>query len=320
MRRRRQVLIHLALFLVTFATTTMAGALFVHGDTVRPLSDGLAYSVPLLLILTCHELGHYVVARRHGVDASLPYFVPIPPQIGLGTFGAFISMRGVTSNRTKLIDIGAAGPLAGMVIAIPVILYGLHLSPVRMLEGIGQQEGNSLLYLLLKYAAKGAWLPDAARRDVILHPTAWAGWAGLLLTMINLLPIWQLDGGHIATAYFGNRYARFARWLHRALPFLGIAVFLWVRGVVAREAGTGPGRAPVTAIAILAALPWLLWFVMVLVMRRLSGGVEHPPVDDDAPLPRSRRILFWIVVAVFVMIFMPVPLRMTLAPGASEGP
>jgi membrane-associated protease RseP (regulator of RpoE activity) len=315
--RRQRYLLHISLFLITFLTTTAAGALYVHGQAmggpsgwraIFPITDGLAYSVPLLLILLSHEFGHFFVARAHGVDASLPFFIPLPPIFILGTMGAVISMRS-SEDRKKLIDIGAAGPLCGLLVAIPVILYGLSLSKVGDMAG-GYQEGNSLLYGLLKLMAKGAWLPDG-RQDVFLHPTAWAGWAGLLVTMINLLPIGQLDGGHIATAYFGNGYQRFARTLHRLLPLGAITVFFWVFYLVRQEmsqSGLGWSRSIALGIAGGAALPWLVWFAMVAVIKRLSGGFDHPPVDDQ-PLPASRRLLFWVMVVVFVGIFMPVPFR-----------
>ncbi len=269
-----------------------------------------------MLILVCHELGHYFVARAHGVDASLPYFIPLPPWLGLGTMGAVIGMRDVTSDRKKLIDIGAAGPLAGIIVAIPVILYGLAQSKVTVITGDGLQEGNSLLYALLKHASKGEWLPQG-RRDVALHPTAWAGWAGLLVTMINLLPIGQLDGGHIATAYFGNRYNRVARALHRALPVMAIGVFAWVMRAVRVEAGARWDWRLGAYIAGNAALFWLVWYVLLTILGRLSGGgLAHPAVDDQ-PLPVSRRALFWLVLVVFVAIFMPVPLRVALGAGVT---
>ena len=178
-RRRPRLVLHAGLLLATFITTTAAGALFVHGqiggdlgwEAILPISDGLSYSVPLMLILLSHELGHYLVARLHGVDASLPYFIPLPPSFGLGTMGAVIGMRNVTADRKKLIDIGAAGPLAGLLVAVPVICYGLAHSPVGPLVAGGQQEGNSILYALLKHLVKGAWLPDG-HHDVFLHPTA----------------------------------------------------------------------------------------------------------------------------------------------------
>jgi membrane-associated protease RseP (regulator of RpoE activity) len=322
--RRPPVLLNLALFLATILTTTATGAIEAHrgreGDwlsLIMPISDGLSYSVPLMLILVCHELGHYLVSRLYGVEASLPYFIPVP--FGLGTLGAVIGMREVTGDRKKLIDIGAAGPLAGLAVAVPVILYGLAHSPVGPLQPGGGQEGNSIAYALLKHASKGAWLPGGGR-DVFLNPTAWAGWAGLLLTMINLLPVGQLDGGHIATAFFGNGYGRFAVRLHRAMPLVAIAVCVWAFHIAHREA-TAMGAAwdprRGLAVGLAATLPWLVWSLMVSVVRRLSGGINHPPVDD-LPLPRSRRALFWIMVAVFVGIFMPVPFRPTYEPPKAD--
>lgn len=320
--RRPRLLLHVGLFLATILTTTAAGSLYVHGqlgggsgwEAILPIKDGLSYSLPLMLILLSHELGHYLVARLHGVDASLPYFIPLPPNFGLGTMGAVIGMRNVTADRKKLIDIGAAGPLAGLIVAVPVILYGLAHSKVGPLVGGGLQEGNSILYAILKHASKGAWLPDG-HHDVFLHPTAWAGWAGLLVTMINLIPIGQLDGGHIATAYFGNGYNRFADRLHRFLPLGALAVFLWVLHLVRIEANGHLDEALVS-IALFAALPWLVWYFLIRIVRRASGDVNHPSVDE-APLPQSRRALFWLMVAVFVLVFMPVPFRVTFAGGAA---
>jgi membrane-associated protease RseP (regulator of RpoE activity) len=280
---------------------------------IRPISDGLSYSVPLMLILLCHEMGHYFAAKAHGVAASLPYFIPLPPLLGLGTMGAVIGMRQVTENRRKLIDIGAAGPLAGLLVAIPVILYGLSLSPVGELHPGGMQEGNSLLYALLKFVSKGALLPDGTR-DVLLHPTAYAGWTGLLITMINLLPIGQLDGGHIATAYFGNGYARFSRRLHQALPIVAVVVFGWVWFVVRREA-QGNQHATLGTLATISmwgATPWVVWWLMVTLVKRSSGSLDHPPVDAR-PLTGSRRGLFWVMVLVFGLLLMPVPMRVSLA-------
>lgn len=315
-----------ALFLLTFLTTTASGAIHKHGaadfpmwqilfpvGAIRPISDGLSYSVPLMLILLCHELGHYFVARAHGVPASLPYFIPLPPVLGFGTMGAVIGMRQVTADRRKLIDIGAAGPLAGLAVAVPVLIYGLSLSPVLPLHPGGMQEGNSLLYGLLKLVTKGGWLPSATH-DVNLHPTAFAGWAGLLVTMINLLPIGQLDGGHIATAYFGNGYNRFARRLHQTLPVVAVVVFAWALFVVRRETeGTGRWDLGIAfGIAMGAALPWMIWWGMVALVRRASGSADHPPVDVR-PLTASRRRLFWLMVIVFAMLIMPIPMRESLA-------
>ena len=309
---RSRVWLHVLLFVLTFLSTTAAGAVYVQ-RSVWPLPPGLAFSLPLMAILTCHELGHYLAARLHGVPASLPYFIPLPPQIGLfGTMGAVITQGG-TEDRKKLIDIGAAGPLAGLVVAIPVLYLGLSLSEVQPTSDGSYQEGNSLLYAALKFAVKGAWLPGGGQ-DVALHPTALAGWAGLLVTMINLLPIGQLDGGHIATAYFGNRYRQFARVVHQALPWIALCVFGWVFRTAQLEANgrTLPGGLTPLTIAILAAMPWFVWFVLLMVLGRISGGLDHPPIADQRPLPGSRVALFWVVVAAFVLIAMPIPLRFTI--------
>jgi membrane-associated protease RseP (regulator of RpoE activity) len=317
-RKPPRYLLHAGLLLATFLTTTAHGAIVVHGEfRIIPIADGLAYSVPLMLILLCHELGHYIVARIHGVEASLPYFIPLLPGLGFGTLGAVISMRNVTSDRKKLIDIGAAGPLAGLAVAIPVLIYGIAHSQVVSIPAGGEQEGNSILYALLKHAVKGAWLPNGAV-DINIHPTALAGWAGLLVTMINLLPVGQLDGGHVATAYFGNRYNRFAEVLQRLLPLGAVVVFGWVMHVLRLEAGAGWNLSIGLSIASMAALPWFVWYLLVSLVRRASGGMNHPPVDDK-PLPRSRRALFWLMVIVFVGIFMPVPWRGTMV-GAQTPP
>ncbi len=267
----RSVLVPLALFVATCFTTTVAG--------------GASYSIPLMAILVCHEFGHYFAARAHGVSASLPHFIPMPPPFLLGTMGAVI-FQSETPDRRKLIDIGAAGPLAGLVVAIPVLFYGLTLSEVKPISAAGLQEGNSLLYALLKFGAKGIWLPGNGQ-DVILHPTAWAGWAGLLVTMVNLIPIGQLDGGHIAIAYFGNRYLRASRVIHLLLPVLALGLGF----LVASEAG----------------FFWMLWAGLLFLMKWLARGQYHPPVDDR-PLSRSRAALFWVVCVAFAAIFMPVPL------------
>jgi len=301
-------LLNAGLFLATILTTTATGALEAHrGEAIAPIRDGLSYSVPLMLILLCHEFGHYIVARIHQVPASLPYFIPLPPGIGLlGTLGAVIDMSR-PNERKRLIDIGAAGPLAGLAVAIPLLVYGLMRSEVGPLVNGALLEGNSVLYALIKWLVKGAWLPNS-QADVFLHPTAKGAWAGLLVTMINLLPIGQLDGGHIATAYFGNRYNRFAERLRRLLPAGGLIVFFWVLFATQQEAQAAWNLPVGMYVATFAALPWVIWFLMVGLMRRLSGGVNHPPVDDE-PLPRSRRALFWLMVVVFVGVFMPVPLR-----------
>jgi membrane-associated protease RseP (regulator of RpoE activity) len=311
-------ILNIVLFLTTLLTTTIQGAVMEHGRSgIFPLTDGLSFSIPLMAILLCHEMGHYIAARIHHVPASLPYFVPLPPGIGMfGTMGAVI-LQSRTTDRRKLIDIGAAGPLAGLVVAIPVLAYGLHLSQVGPIEG-GIQEGNSLLYAVLKRLVCGAWLPSHGI-DVNLHPIAFAGWAGLFVTMLNLIPISQLDGGHVAIAFFGNSYGRASQFLRKMLLPLAVAVTLVVYHTTTLELARAGATGSVSPweVAIPAGVQWLIWYVMLGLLRRLSGGIDHPPVDDR-PLPPSRARLFWTVVASFVLIFMPVPIRTNI--GAASRP
>ena len=295
--------LHVFLFLLTCATTFVAGAELSGSFDVR---SGAQFAGTLMTILLCHEMGHYLVARRHRLDVSLPYFIPLPPFVSLGTMGAVIRMRRPISDRNQLIDVGAAGPLAGLVAAIPLLLLGLALSPVTAITAEGAViEGNSLAYLGLKFLVHGQYLPAADGTDVQLHPVAFAAWLGLLITMINLIPIGQLDGGHIASAWLGRHHERLSVWLHRLLLVVGSAVVALLT-LEARAAGWD-WQDSLTRAAF-AGMPWLVWAALLLVMRRLSGGVYHPPVEG-APLTPGRRALAIVMVIVFALLFTPVPLR-----------
>src|SRR5688572_16220033 len=213
----RALYVPLLLFLATWGTVLWTGATLVlqrAPGSWPELLTGWVYAVPLMGILTCHELGHYIAARWHGVAASLPYFLPLYKLSPFGTLGAVITMPHIRS-RNALLDIGAAGPLAGIAVAIPVLCAGLALSPVEPHPSTAYiQEGQSLLYWLLKRLVAGD-IPEG--HDVMLHPTAEAGWVGLFVTMINLLPWGQLDGGHIAYALLGPRQNQLARKVRLAV-------------------------------------------------------------------------------------------------------
>jgi membrane-associated protease RseP (regulator of RpoE activity) len=306
--------VHVGLFLATCVTTFLAGAGFGGSMSVE---SGLAFSATLMGILVCHEMGHYVVARRHGIDASLPYFIPLPPGISLGTMGAVIRMRQPITDRNQLIDVGAAGPLAGLCAAIPLLAYGLSLSEVELVEEPGLLEGNSLLYIAIKYLVHGRYLPAPDGTDVLLHPIAWASWVGLLITFINLIPIGQLDGGHVARAFLGDRHEALSAWLHRGLLLVGVSVVALL-AASARRFGLPWDDAFLHGLW--AGMPWLAWAAILLLMRRLSGGVYHPPVGEE-PLTRGRHVLLWSMAVVFVLVFTPVPLREILiapAPQSAE--
>ncbi len=264
---------------------------------VRDLGRGWVFAVPLLAILLCHEFGHYVMARRHRVPASLPMFIPFPNVFG--TMGAVIRMRGTIGTRDALIDIGAAGPLAGLAVAVPVTVLGLWLSRVEHIAGrTGVMiEGNSILYLALKRLVCGRIAPGW---DVWLHPVAFAGWAGFFVTMMNLLPIGQLDGGHIAYALFGVRQDRWSRWFVGGLLALAVAVGLWV--------AHGTPRGHLDSNALTPALIWGLWGLLSRGLMRLSGD-RHPPTSN-LPLSPGRRRVGYFALGCFVLLFMPVPIRL----------
>lgn len=292
----------LALFAVTCATTFLAGSGF--GGSFNA-ADGLAFSGTLMGILLAHELGHWLAGRRHGVDQSLPYFIPLPPFLTLGTMGAVIRMRSPIRDRDKLLDVAAAGPLAGMAVALPLLIVGVAISPVSPVDG-GITEGNSLLYVAVKYAVHGRYLPGGGV-DVQLHPLAFAAWVGLLITMINLIPIGQLDGGHVAKAVLGDHHEALSLWLHRILLAVGLGVAGWVYLDVA-------GSMPVTEAAAHAAsagTPWAVWAVLLSILKRMGGGEYHPEVAPEG-LSRGRRAIFWVVAGLFVAIFTPIPLRENL--------
>ncbi|MFM7142896.1 MAG: site-2 protease family protein [Alphaproteobacteria bacterium] len=267
-------------FLVTFVTTTMAGAIHAGVDPFsRPwaMGAGLSFSVPLLAILLAHEFGHFFAAKYHHVGVTPPLFIPAPPLL-VGTFGAFIRLRGMPRTRRALFDVGAAGPWAGFFVALPVVVAGLRLSHVKPLEQIagrgGLELGTSVLFDWLSRLVLGV---DPDKVTILLHPTALAGWFGLFVTFLNLLPVGQLDGGHVVYALFGRRHQRIAR------------VFLAV----------------IFAMGFLGWQGWWLWcFLLLFVVK-----VDHPDtMDADTPLDPTRRMLAWATIAVFALTFMPVPL------------
>jgi membrane-associated protease RseP (regulator of RpoE activity) len=288
------------LFVLTFLSTTYVGAQN-SGLAAPSFWEGLRYSVPLMSILLCHELGHYIAARIHRVPASPPFFVPMPLP-PLGTMGAVILMSGRISRRNALLDIGAAGPLAGMAVALPVLIYGISTSEVGPLPEHTSYlaEGHSLLYMALLRLIKGP-IPDG--HDIQLSLTAFAGWAGLLVTMINLIPAGQLDGGHVAYALFGERQERYSRRVRAALLPIAAAVSLGY-GLSAYWDGA---RGEVLAESFAPGAHWALWWLLLrFIVGR--GKHEHPPTDDDVLSPR-RRILAWATLLLFVALFMPAWLR-----------
>jgi membrane-associated protease RseP (regulator of RpoE activity) len=250
----------------------------LHDPRLFPLSA--LYAAFLMTILLGHELGHYLTCRRYSVRATLPFFMPGPPF--LGTFGAFIRIKSPLYFKRQVFDIGANGPLAGFVLALPTLAVGMSLSkwaPFVPSENV-LFFGEPLLFKLLSRLFLG---PIPQGSELILHPIGWAGWVGLLMTALNLLPIGQLDGGHIAYALLGRR----ARDL--SVLMIGLLVVM----------------------GVLFHMTWLFLAVLILVLEfRSKMGLRHPPVlDESAPLGRKRTVLAFVIVAIFVLSFVPEPVR-----------
>ncbi len=255
-----------------------------------------------MAILVAHEAGHYVAARCHGERPSLPYFLPLPWLNPFGTLGAVLFLDARPRSRRALLDIGAAGPLAGLTVALPLLGLGLALSPVEPLPPSGYaQEGQSLVYWLAKRLLLG---PMPAGHDVTMHPVLGAAWAGLFVTFLNLLPVGHLDGGHVAYSLLGQR--------HRALSRLVVAApaVLAVYDLVAFSApalgGTAPVGASTVASVVRAAIPWVMLQLLLLAMWRW-GGLEHAAPSDEVPLGAGRRAVGWLTLGCFLLLFMPSP-------------
>jgi membrane-associated protease RseP (regulator of RpoE activity) len=291
--------LHLILLLLTVVTTTVAGAIMrIGGLFASPLPvywylllhpslivEGLSFSIPLLCILGVHELGHYFACRHWNVRATLPYFIPVPyPPFLIGTAGAVIRIKSPIPNKKALMDIGAAGPIAGFVVAITVSLIGLTMSrpvPVGMLDEGGILFGDSLLFKGMVYLIFGK------QQDVMLHPVAFAGWVGLLATFLNLLPIGQLDGGHITYALFRRGHFVIARMMTLFLMFLAVG-------------------GPLLNLGEFSAF-WLLWAVLTFFLRR------HPaPYDFFTPLDTRRKIIGYSCLAIFILCFILEPFQLVL--------
>jgi len=249
-------------------TPGLVTAVWTHGGLLR---IGLSFSCAAMTILFCHEMGHYLACRRYGIACTPPYFLPVP--LNFGTFGAFIRIKAPIYSKRQLFDVGIAGPIAGFVALIPFLLYGVaHSQVVPAPHGSAELSLGCLAIMLTSRLFHG---PLGEGMTLHLHPAAMAAWLGLLATSINLLPLGQLDGGHILYAATGRLQRRLALPLWIALGLIG---YFW--------AG------------------WLLWCLIVGLI-----GLYHPPVyDESEPLDGKRRLLAWFALVMFVLCFMPVPL------------
>lgn len=316
--KKDKISTNIILFVLTVITVMSAGFYLsgaplegslppdIVGQLIRLLKgylQGWPYTLSLMSILLAHEFGHYFMSRHHKTPATLPYFIPIPPQFSLlGTMGAAIIMRGIPKNKRVLFDIGVAGPIAGLIVAIPVLFLGLSLSTTGTIEPSpgGFLEGNSLIYLFAKFVTFGKLLPAPVEPqgisywvsyfftgkpvpfgglDVFIHPVAFAAWAGLLVTALNLIPAGTLDGGHVIYGLFGNK-------ARKAFPFI-------------------------IGLLIVGGYFWNGWWLWAIILYWL-GRVNAEPLDQITTLDPPRRLLGYVMIIVFFLVLMPVPF-MTLA-------
>jgi membrane-associated protease RseP (regulator of RpoE activity) len=275
-RSPQRVWVHIILFLLTFFSTLYIGALY---EGVNPAQDiflilkGLPFSLALLAILGSHELGHYYFSKKHRLDASLPYFIPFPSFVG--TLGAFIRIRSPIPSRKALLDIGIAGPLTGMTVAVPLTIIGLKLSKFQMVtgDGITLYFGSSFLFGFLSSLLKNTPPPGMA---LILHPIAFAGWIGFFVTALNLIPMGQLDGGHIAYALLGRHHKK-----------VSMATFF----ILVLMAKLWPG--------------WLIWAILGF----LIGFGHPPPLNEISTLDKGRKLLAVFAFLILILTFTPAPFK-----------
>ncbi|MBD3288136.1 site-2 protease family protein [candidate division KSB1 bacterium] len=264
--KRRRLLIHIGLFILTIGTTWLA--------------HGMWYATAIVSILLAHEMGHYLMCRRYKIPATLPYFLPFPfPALNpFGTMGAVIKMEGRIPNRKALFDVGAAGPISGLILTIPALIIGLKLSTIVEVQQNPEYTiylGESLLFSQLSKLIIGNVQEGY---DIMLHPVAFAGWAGLFVTALNLLPIGQLDGGHILYALFGRKSKNIYK--------LSLFGFIFICAI------------------------WYPGWLLLIILLIWFGFRHPPPLDDFTKLDTRRRVLGYIIFVIFLLSFTPVPFKL----------
>ncbi len=377
-KEHKRIFFQVVLFIITFVTTTLAGSQWAYGRSVfapgynwQDFYNGLAFSIPLLLILTVHEFGHYFVAMYHKVKASLPYYIPIPPipflPFNIGTMGAVIRLRSKPESNIQNFDIGVAGPLAGFVVALVILFYGFNTlpppehifqfhpeyeqygvnyadivySPEYLKENgpiIDVQIGTNLIFWIFqKTVADPERIPNP--HEIMHYPVLLACYIALFVTCLNLLPIGQLDGGHVVYGLFGFKLHRIiARGFFFVLIFyagLGLqyidpelpesSLFLGVAGYLlflfwAFKGLRFPIKDTVMYVLLMFGVQFLLmvsipgiegyegWLLFAFILGRFIG-IDHPPSEIEKPLDTNRVMLGWIALIIFILCFSPAPLQ-----------
>ena len=315
-KKKDNYLLHVGLFIITFITTTIAGMEWSTGKMgpyeLESLVTGLPYSVSIMLIISFHEFGHYFAAKFHKVSATLPFYIPFPPIpyfINFGTMGAVIRTRSRIYSRKAMFDIGIAGPLSGFVVCLVILIYGLmnvpgvdyilsihpdYFAPEYGKSGVSLIFGDSILFSSFRelFTDQSKFFPPMS--EIYHYPFICAGWFGLLITSMNMIPVGQLDGGHISYTMFGEENS----YKVSVIAFL-ILFVLGLTGIVdgTLELGLGIGWGG-----------WLLWSLVLYFIIKL----KHPPVPDPVPLSKGRMLLGYLSLFIFVISFSPAPIMLTL--------
>lgn len=309
--KKDSYLIHLILLIITFLTTIVAGLEWTTGRVgpyeAKDLSRGLPYAVSIIFVLSCHEFGHYFAAKYHKVKATLPYFIPFPPIPGFfnfGTMGAVIRTKSITPNNKAMFDIGVAGPIAGFIACLIILIYGFtNLPPVDYIlsihpdyfspdygkDSINLEFGSTLIYEILKYlfANPNDFIPPMS--EIYHYPYLCVGWFGLFVTAMNLIPVGQLDGGHIIYSMFGQK-------VHEAVASISMIILMLL----------GAGGIISSSFGLQFELGWSGWLFWALILFFIIK-IKHPPVPYFEKLDKKRMLLGYFAIAIFILSFSPTP-------------
>lgn len=311
-QKKKRYWLHIGLFILTFITTTFAGAEWTTGTfgpyTLDLLLKGLPYSLSILFVITCHEFGHYFAAKYHKVDATLPYYIPFPPILGFinfGTMGAVIKTTSPIRTKKAMFDIGIAGPIAGFIASIAILIYGFtnvpgeeyilsihpdYFTPEYGSSGLQLVFGDTILFSFFKFLFVDTSKFFPPMSEIYHYPFLCVGWFGLLITAMNMLPVGQLDGGHISYTMFGKKN----HYMISVITF----VFLFIFGL------SGFADSMLDLNLNIGWSGWLFWALILYYVIRL----KHPPIADDSPLDSKRMILGYFSFVILLLSFSPNPI------------